>query len=643
MSRKKIVSSIGILLLLFGIGSVAFLVRGEERQEEKKSAEQEQQEQQGALPLEEARSDDLDVLDESRSSWPGELISYSTVEAHSLSEGILTDLRVRIGQGVAKGETIASLSAPPASIERAEAAAERVEMLVKAQANAKTTEKIVAEQIAQLKKAKESLAPSRETSVALSQKETELARQKESNTLVELEQIRKEKDASVALAVKERDRARTKLDLGERELQTLLEQIIDQNLSDFTANSTNYTPLTYRAVAKTENVFIRYKYPTITNERFEYQRALFSVMKDLEAKSSAVDSSALVYGSALLNYSRTLVSDDDILSMRDVERIKENARMQQMNIVKLVNEIRDSRSMIEAKDAELKKMVTEREKEITISELMIKNSRIESENAAIAKKKTEVESQFEYLNRKREIDIKIIELKRELELARAEVKAAQAAYETFTRELASQRIVAQKGGVVTAIQKNVGDFVNPDDVIAVISSGEQDSVFVRFRLPNDVSIPDAGTEVIVTRPGFPFEKKEAVITGTGTSLSEGEGTYIGEAEFIEDLGWPVHALVRVSLKEKKASVYVPFTAIRWDEERNASLRVAAEDGSFEDRIVITGRAIGDRIEIIEGLSVGEQYVSDAFDDAKLKGQKITRPSSEEEEGSSGEGHGGHGE
>ncbi len=644
MSRKKILSTIGVAFLLVGIGSVAFLVRGESNQEQAKDEGQQQEQSVPQPPIEEAQSDDLGILDESRSSWPGELISYSTVEVHPLSEGILTDLTVRVGMRVRKGETIASLSTTPARVERAMAAAEKMSMLVRAQANEKATEKVVLEQIAQLKKARESLVPSRESSVSISEKETQLARQKESNASIELGQMQKEKNAAVTFATKEFDQTRTKLELQEQELRTLLEQLIDRNLSDLTANSTNYTPHTFRSLAQSRNVPIRFKSPILNDERFAYQRILLQTILDIGNKSATLEASALAYATALVNYTRTLVSDDEYLSDKDIDKIRMDAREQQTDIVKMVNEARDLKSMVEVKKADLEKMVAEKEKKITLSELMITNSRIESENSELAKKKTEIESQFEYLNRKREIDIKIIELNRELELARAEVKAAKVSYNTFTRELASQRIVAQKGGIVTGIQKNVGDFVMPNDVIVIISSAEQDSTFVRFRIPNDATAPEAGTEVVVTRPGFPFEKKEAVITGIGTSLSEGEGAYIGEAEFIEDLAWPVNAQVRVSLKDQEDKIFVPFGAIHWDEERNVHITVVQKDGSLGDKIVQTGRAIGDRIEIVEGLSKGEQYVSSAMDLESMKNSKITLPKSQEgDEKSSDGGHGGHGE
>lgn len=593
--------------------------------------------------IEEARNDDLSTLDESRISWPGELVSYSTVEVHPLSEGILTNLTVRIGQRVAKGETVSSLSSPPASVERAMATAERMSMLVKAQANEKTTEKVVREQIIQLKKARESLIPSRESSVLISEKETQLAKQKELNASIELDRMRTEKDASVMFAKKELDQSRTKLELQERELRTLLEQTIDKNLSDLTANSTNYVPLTFRTLAQSKNIPIRFKSPVLNDERFAYQSALLQSITDIGNKSATMEASGLAYATALLNYTRTIIADEEYIIEKDIDRIRMNAREQQMDIVKMVNEVRDLKSMIEVKKSDLEKIVAEKEKEVTISELMITNSRIESESSEVAKKKTEVESQFEYLNRKREIDIKIIELNRELELARAEVKAAKASYDTFMRELESQRIVAQKNGIVTAIQKNVGDFVMPSDAIVVISADDQDSVFVRFRIPNDATTPEAGTEIIVTRPGFPFEKKEAVITGIGTSLSEGEGTYVGEAEFVEELQWPVNASVRVSLKDQQENLLVPFVALRWDEEKNAHLTVVDKDGSLDDRIVKTGRAVGDRIEIVDGLMAGEHYVSGAMDGSGMK-NKIKIPTTKEDrEASSEGGHGGHGE
>ena len=99
--------------------------------------------------------------------------------------------------------------------------------------------------------------------------------------------------------------------------------------------------------------------------------------------------------------------------------------------------------------------------------------------------------------------------------------------------------------------------------------------------------------------------------------------------------------MRVSLKEQRENILVPFVALRWDEEKIAHLTVVGKDGSLDDRTVKTGRAVGDRIEIVDGLMAGEQYVSGAMDESGMK-NKIKIPATKEDnETSSESGHGGH--
>ena len=596
MLLKKIGISILGIAVLGTLVATGYAMKGGKNE---KTKQQNQEHASSTLALFESAGIDEGSLDDgSRTSWPGEIISASTADVHPLSEGIITEISVRVGQKVGRGETVGMLSAPPASVEQAMAAADKMQMLVKARTNAETTEKLAKEQIEYLTKTKASIIPVRDFGIGAAEKELDYKRQLQTNASVDYDRMKKEKDAGVELARKERDSTAVKVVSMERALRTLLDQVLERNLKDLTTNNEDY-----RLLLKYWS--IHYKSTVVNQERSTYEDALSRLIGQLQQDGDVPDGLALNYVGVLRKYALTLQSGEEMMS-RDVIEAQAAAREQEKMVVGMVNDLRNERAMLDMKEADLAKMIAMRESELIKAKLMITTSAIETEQSDAVRKKMTSEAELMYLDQKREIDEKISMLKRDLEMARSEVRAAEAAYDTFVGQLASQRIVAIKPGVVGGVFKNVGDFVMPSDTIASISTGEQNDMFVRFRVSNDAIPPEAGTEVVIIRPGFPFDKQMGVITGTGTSLNE-QGAFVAEAEFDEQPPWPVRALVRVSLANADDRVLVPFTAIGWDEEKRAHLKVADEKGAVSDRVVRTGRAIGDRVEIVEGLMKGERY------------------------------------
>lgn len=585
-----------------------------------------------ALMFEEAGSSNEAASNINGESWPGELVSFSTVDTHPLSEGIITEVSVRVGQSVAKGQTIGLLSAPPASVEQAMASADKMQMLIKARTNADTMEKLAKEQIAYLMQTKQSIAPVRDSDIAVADREVDYKRQLQSNASADYERMKKELDASVGLAVKERDSAKVKIRSMERSLRTLLEQTVEKNLKSFTRNNGDYRFLL-------QYWSVRYKSTVANQERTDYENALSQLVRKLEtSQGDGFDDIALQYVRALRNYTLTLQAGEDMMSA-DVAEAQNMAREQEKMIVDMVNDLHGMEAELSEKEAELQKMSAMRDSKLTEAKQMITTSGIEADQSGLQRTKMTEEAKLMYLERKKEIDEKISMLKRELEMARSEVRAAESAYDTFVGQLASQRIVAQRSGIISGIYKNVGDFVMPKDTIVSLTTGERNDGFVRFRMPSDAASLQAGDEVVVSRPGFPFDTKKAIVTGVGTALSE-QGAYVAEAEFDEQPDWPVKSLVRVSRSEATHSLLVPFAAVKWDEEKQAHLIVADKSGAASDRIVKVGRAIGDKIEITEGLMHGERYAV-SYDST---GTMRIAPSSESD--GEEEGHGGghqHGE
>jgi multidrug efflux pump subunit AcrA (membrane-fusion protein) len=234
------------------------------------------------------------------------------------------------------------------------------------------------------------------------------------------------------------------------------------------------------------------------------------------------------------------------------------------------------------------------------------------------------EKQKEYAERNRDSSNRITELEREKILARNDLVAAEAAHQAVTQALSGGAvIVAPRYGYISALTKQVGEFVTPGTSVASISSGVQTDKMVRFRIPSNAEVPKKGDNLRVVRPGFAKDVMSATVIGVGTAL-DGNGAFMADAKFEGKVEWPAHLSVRV-LPSKQAlqNIAVPFDAVWWDENNHPHVWVVSE-GKIASRAVTTGRTFGDAVEILSGLTQGETYVSLPTDDLK-EGMKIKQP------------------
>ncbi len=256
--------------------------------------------------------------------------------------------------------------------------------------------------------------------------------------------------------------------------------------------------------------------------------------------------------------------------------------------------------------------------------------------------KIAVETDKEIAVQKSEIDAKIAELERDLAEARADVEGAEAAYGAIVSGVAGQNIIAPRSGIVSAIHKNVGDHVTPEDLLAAIGAAGDAQAFVRFRIPSDLTPPSVGDLVTIERPGRSFAGVKAKVVGVGTALDE-NGSYAADAEFLFPTDWPVHASVRVVPDAVgSTSVLVPLGAVWKDDQGTANVWLVMENGVIRPQPILIGRTVGDRIEALEGLQNGDRYVATAAGGLKT-GQSVNAPAGgAEKTGEPAEGGDGHG-
>ncbi|HEY4515357.1 MAG TPA: biotin/lipoyl-binding protein [Candidatus Paceibacterota bacterium] len=220
----------------------------------------------------------------------------------------------------------------------------------------------------------------------------------------------------------------------------------------------------------------------------------------------------------------------------------------------------------------------------------------------------EGEYAMEYADQKKEISEKISENEKMLSMAEAEARASEVAYSTLERSInGGLAIVAPRSGVISTINRKIGDFVEPGMPVASVDTQSNSEKFVRLQIPNNIRTPKVGTILSVVRPGFAKDVQKVKLTGVGTSLDT-TGAYMADASFLVPTSWPVSASVRVLLPQDESTPLVKLSAVWWSTGDLPHVWGVSSAGRLFARNITIGRALGASVEVYEGLKNGDRYV-----------------------------------
>lgn len=580
----------------------------------------------------------LTTLNASSNSWPGEILSATDVQVYPSREGQIAEWRVKLGHTVKKGQIIGRLTPPPATLELSLALAERSQAIVRARAHADATEQLAQASREHLHQLKLTLDRSRDASLAVAEREAQQALRSKEGALQELMATELNKEASTQAAQAEVDQAKITIPLKRQALRTSIE-----GLTQRTTARLAYSGVSPSTSSAALNLSFKSGVGMMQIETQDtYRRTLSQLLEAITNPKAIPDDLALAYmkaGQELLN--NTFVGTED-LSLVELDEIREEFADAQIDLIEALNDFKEAQSALVLKEAELRTIRSEREKELATAKTTSLNTNLTAEGSAALKNKLIAEADTEYTKEKIELDRQVSELNREISIAQAEVHGAEVAYGIIATGVAGQDIVATQTGVVSAVFKNIGDHATPDAPLIGISSPQAAGRFVRFRIPSDVPVPLVNEEVVIELPGFPFGGKKAIVVGVGLALDE-KGFYAADAEFLEEVDWPVHASARVTpTTQRSAPVLVPFSALWFDDEDSASVWLVMENGKIRPQLVRVGKAVGDRVEIEEGLETGNRFVRRTHAGLQT-GQSIVERSQEtkkeEAPESTGDGHG----
>jgi len=549
-----------------------------------------------SIPVETIGASDVAGTDQVGTSWPGEIISSGDVEVQPQREGTIVEWKVKIGQKVSQGQVLARLSAPPSTPELIQTLAEQAQSLTRAKAIAEAEATFV-------EKNKEQLMVLR-TEIVNSGKQISDSLSENSNS-----------DRSRSLATLEASlgASRRDVDIKIQIVKDYSSQIIRKVVPTFT----NYSSDPMMAYNQSpQNFYPTAKYGMGSSNgdiQTNFTRDLIEAIKAILNNEESIGEKTMKF----------LQSSDAFVS----------------NSYGSVEELTALRNIVSDERAELSEKITE------LSEAKTETRKIESELAAkkIDFSLSAANSNKETAEKLKDIDEKLIDLDRQLQLARAEAEGAGVAYYTISNALTGGlNIVAPRAGIVSIIMKKSGDFVNPGTAVASINSGNEKDRIARFRIPGNIIPPQAGETLTVIRPGFPKDGKKIKLVGIGVSL-DSNGSFLADADFVEPVDWPVHASVRVLPSAAQGDqLLVSLSAVWWDDDGHPTVWLVTEENRIRPQEVKTGRTLGDKVEILEGLAQGSRIVSKATSDLKAGTQLDQLSSATEnktEEQPEGDGHG----
>jgi multidrug efflux pump subunit AcrA (membrane-fusion protein) len=482
-------------------------------------------------------------------SWPGEIISLGDVEIQPQREGTITEWKVNIGQKVFKGQALGKLSAPPATPELVKMLAEQTESLAKAKGQAQAIENFTKKNKQQLQTLKERLENANTDKTALLYEQNNSGAQSAAQITVE--------------------KARDITEIKRQNIRKTIEEILNRHIFKFTGlNNLKYY--------KFNSVIGGYGWLD-SSTKSAYDTLVFKLSTELKDTNSLPIETMQDYLRVVIRMVNNSVASEGVTDS-DIKDARAMATTDQATFFEAINDYREAQMNMVMKEIEYKSLGIEQKKE--------------------------------FAEQIKEIDEKIAMLEKDEQMAMSEVKASQAAYNTVAGSIyGSLTITSSQNGVISAIYKKNGDFVAPGMPVASINAGDTKERFLRFNIPNNLTLPEIGAELTIMRPGFTKDIKKIKLVGIGTALHN-NGSYVADAKFVDQVNWPVRASVRVIPPANLISnISIPLSAVWWEDDGQANVWLVTEENRIRPQPIKIGRTLGNKLEVLEGLQQGNKFIS----------------------------------
>ena len=231
------------------------------------------------------------------------------------------------------------------------------------------------------------------------------------------------------------------------------------------------------------------------------------------------------------------------------------------------------------------------------------------------------------------------------------VKADQALVDSAQLQLSFTKVTAPLAGRLGLRQVDVGNMVRSSDAAGLVVITQTQPIDVLFTIPSDnlspvVSRLRAGESLTVE--AFERDGKAKLASGhlqtVDNQIDTATGTVKLKAEFAnaDDRLFPNQFVnVRLRVETRKEALLIPLAALQRG-TKGSFVYVVGPESAVSVRPVVPGPASGDVVAIEQGLSAGEQVVTDGLDKLR-EGAKVevTTPGAGSK-GGEGKGKGGGG-
>jgi multidrug efflux system membrane fusion protein len=212
---------------------------------------------------------------------------------------------------------------------------------------------------------------------------------------------------------------------------------------------------------------------------------------------------------------------------------------------------------------------------------------------------------------------------------------------TARLNLGYTKVVAPISGRVGLRAVDIGNLVGSGDTAGIATITQLSPIDVEFSIPQD-SVPEVAQRVNdgASLPALALDRTRVNTLDSGkfyaldNQIDTQTGTVKAKARFANAKAtlFPSQFVnVRLELRTIKDAVMVPVTAVRHGNSGDF-VYVLKEDKTVTVRPVKRGASTADKVQITEGLKLGEQVITEGADRLK-EGAKVTLP------GQGGQGHG----